>query len=174
MDRLSHVEGFDWDEGTIEKNWEKHHVSYVECEEVFLSRPLLVAEDGRYSKDEVRRLMENKGRKDLLRFRDEKEESKLWASHDSTEYVDYFKAKSVIFENLRPSTRTISIRLPESLIAHLKALAKRRDVPYQSLLKIFLTEKVEEELRSPAKVRSKSAVFSTGLASRRIIVAGMA
>jgi len=54
MDRLSHVEGFDWDEGTIEKNWEKHHVSYVECEEVFLSRPLLVAEDERHSKDEAR------------------------------------------------------------------------------------------------------------------------
>jgi len=54
MDRLSPVEGFNWDEGNIEKNWEKHHVSYVECEEVFLSRPLLVAEDERHSQDEAR------------------------------------------------------------------------------------------------------------------------
>ena len=154
MDRLSHVEGFDWDEGTIEKNWEKHHVSYVECEEVFLSQPLLAAEDETHSKDEARDYALGKtreGRKELPRFRNEKEEFEFWASHDSTEYVDYSKAKSVIFENLRPSTRTISIRLPESLIAHLKALAKRRDVPYQSLLKIFLTEKVEEELRSLRK-----------------------
>lgn len=89
--------------------------------------------------------------KKLPKFRNEREEVEFWASHDSTEYVDYSKAKSLIFENLRPSTRTISIRLPESLIAHLKVLANRRDVPYQSLLKMFLTEKVEEELRTLRK-----------------------
>lgn len=60
-------------------------------------------------------------------------------------------AKRVVFPKLKPSTKTISIRLPESLIEHLKVLANKRDVPYQSLLKMFLSEKVEEEMRSAAK-----------------------
>ena len=81
----------------------------------------------------------------LPKFRDEKEELAFWATHDSTDYVDYSKAKRVLFPNLKPSTRTISIRLPESLIEHLKVLANKRDIPYQSLLKMFLAEKVEEE-----------------------------
>jgi len=82
------------------------------------------------------------------RFRSEKEEFEFWSTHDSTGYVDYSKAKRVLFPNLKPSTRTISIRLPESLIEHLKLLANKRDIPYQSLLKIFLKEKVEEELHT--------------------------
>jgi len=81
----------------------------------------------------------------LPKCRDEKEEPAFWATHDSTDYVDYSKAKRVLFPNLKPSTRTISIRLPESLIEHLKVLANKRDIPYQSLLKMFLIEKVEEE-----------------------------
>ena len=81
----------------------------------------------------------------LPKFRDEKEELAFWATHDSTDYVDYSKAKRVLLPNLKPSTRTISIRLPESLIEHLKVLANKRDIPYQSLLKMFLAEKVEEE-----------------------------
>ncbi len=85
--------------------------------------------------------------KKLPKFKSEKEEFRFWSTHDSTEYIDYSKGKRVLFPNLKPSTRTISIRLPESLIEHLKVLANRRDVPYQSLLKIFLTEKVEEEFR---------------------------
>ena len=80
------------------------------------------------------------------KFKSEKEEFEFWSTHDSTEYVDYSKARRVLFSNLKPSTRTISIRLPESLIEHLKLLANKRDVPYQSLLKILLIEKVEEEL----------------------------
>lgn len=80
------------------------------------------------------------------KFKSEKEEFEFWSTHDSTEYVDYSKAKRVLFPNLKPSTRTISIRLPETLIDHLKLLANKRDIPYQSLLKIFLIEKVEEEL----------------------------
>lgn len=84
----------------------------------------------------------------IPKFKNEEEEREFWAKHDSTEYIDYSKAKKVIFPNLKPSTRTISIRLPESLIEHLKALANKRDVPYQSLLKIFLAEKVEEEMHS--------------------------
>ena len=76
----------------------------------------------------------------------EDEEREFWATHDSTEYVDWSKAeKNPILSRLRPSTRTVSIRLPESLIAELKTLANKRDVPYQSLVKIFLYEKIKEE-----------------------------
>jgi len=89
--------------------------------------------------------------KKIPKFKSEAEEVEFWATHDSTEYVDYSKAKRIVFPNLKPSTKTISIRLPESLIEHLKVLANKRDVPYQSLLKIFLSEKVEEELHGAAK-----------------------
>ena len=85
--------------------------------------------------------------KKIPEFKSEKEEFEFWSTHDSTEYIDYPKAKRVLFSNLKPSTRTISLRLPESLIEHLKLLANKRDIPYQSLLKMFLIEKVEEELR---------------------------
>lgn len=84
--------------------------------------------------------------KKIPEFKSEEEEFEFWATHDSTEYVDYSKGKRVLFSKLKPSTKTISIRLPEPLIERLKLLAKKRDVPYQSLLKIFLAEKVEDEL----------------------------
>ncbi|MBI3398870.1 MAG: BrnA antitoxin family protein [Deltaproteobacteria bacterium] len=86
--------------------------------------------------------------KKMPKFKSEKEETEFWATHDSTEYIDYSKARRVMFPNLKPSTRTISIRLPESLYEHLKVLANKRDVPYQSLLKMFLAEKVEDELHA--------------------------
>lgn len=89
--------------------------------------------------------------KKIPKFKSEAEESEFWTKHDSTEYVDYSTAKQVVFPKLKPSTRTISIRLPESLIQHLKLLANKRDVPYQSLLKMFLSEKVEEELHGAVK-----------------------
>jgi predicted DNA binding CopG/RHH family protein len=81
------------------------------------------------------------------KFRDENEERKFWAAHDSTEFVDWKKARRVTFPNLKPSVKTISIRLPQSMLEELKLLANKRDVPYQSLLKIFLAEKIKEELR---------------------------
>ena len=84
--------------------------------------------------------------KKIPKFRTEDEEREFWSTHDSTEYVDYSKAKKVLLPGLKPSTRSISIRLPESLIEKLKVLANERDVPYQSLLKILLAEKVKEEL----------------------------
>lgn len=88
----------------------------------------------------------NSKRKPIPHFKTEDEEREFWATHDSTEYVDWNKAeKNPTLTRLKPSTRTISIRLPESLIAELKALANKRDVPYQSLVKIFLSEKVKEE-----------------------------
>ena len=80
-------------------------------------------------------------------FKNEDDERDFWATHDSAEFVDWTKATRVLFPNLKPSTKTISLRLPESMIASLKLLANKRDVPYQSLLKVFLAEKVEEELR---------------------------
>ena len=80
-------------------------------------------------------------------FKNENAERDFWATHDSAEFVDWAKAKRAIFPNLKPSTKTISLRLPESMIASLKLLANKRDVPYQSLLKVFLAEKVEDELR---------------------------
>lgn len=85
--------------------------------------------------------------KKVPKFKSEKEESEFWSTHDSTEYVDYSRAKGVLLPNLKPSTKTISLRLPESLIKHLKVLANKRDVPYQSLLKMFLIERVKEEIR---------------------------
>jgi predicted DNA binding CopG/RHH family protein len=88
----------------------------------------------------------NSKRKPIPQFKSEDEERKFWATHDSTEYIDWSKAeKNLTLPRLKPSTRTISIRLPESLIAELKALANKKDVPYQSLVKIYLFEKVKEE-----------------------------
>lgn len=82
------------------------------------------------------------------RFRNEDEERDFWASHDSTEFVNWRQAERVKLPNLRPTTRTISIRLPEAMIERLKVLANKRDIPYQSLLKMFVADKIEEELRS--------------------------
>ena len=86
--------------------------------------------------------------KRLPRFKSEDEEREFWATHDSTEYVDPSKMKLTLFSSLQPSSRTISIRLPEYLLQNLKFLANQRDVPYQSLLKILLADKVKETLRS--------------------------
>ena len=79
-------------------------------------------------------------------FKDEDEERAFWATHDSAEYVDWRRAERVIFPNLKPSTRTISVRMPESMLEELKLLANRRDVPYQSLIKMFLRERIDGEL----------------------------
>ncbi|MBI4745369.1 MAG: BrnA antitoxin family protein [Deltaproteobacteria bacterium] len=86
--------------------------------------------------------------KKIPKFKNEDEELEFWSTHDSTEYVDFSKAKKALFPNLKPSTKTISVRLPESLIEHLKQLANKRDIPYQSLLKMFLAERVEQELHA--------------------------
>ena len=85
--------------------------------------------------------------KPMPRFDSEEHEREFWATQDSTQYVDWGRANRATLPLLKPSTRTISIRLPESLLQELKLLANKRDVPYQSLLKIFLAERVEQELR---------------------------
>ena len=78
-------------------------------------------------------------------FRSEAEERTFWETHDTTPFVDWGKARMAVFPNLKPSTETISLRLPAALLAELKALANKRDVPYQSLLKVFLAERVDRE-----------------------------
>jgi predicted DNA binding CopG/RHH family protein len=94
--------------------------------------------------------------KKIPKFKSEDEEREFWARHDSTEYIDWSKAKLTLFPNLKPSSKTISIRLPESLLENLKVLANKRDVPYQSLLKILLAEKVQEALQ-PQKRKGQAA-----------------
>ena len=85
-------------------------------------------------------------KKNIPKFRNEDEERNFWSTHDSNEFIDWRQARRLTFKNLKPSTKTISIRLPESLLDDLKLLANRRDVPYQSLLKIFLAERIKQEL----------------------------
>jgi len=78
-------------------------------------------------------------------FKTEDEEREFWSTHDSMDYVAWDRAERVTFPNLKPSVRTISIRLPVSMISSLKAHANKRDVPYQSLLKVFLAERLKQE-----------------------------
>ena len=85
-------------------------------------------------------------KKKIPTFKSEGEEREFWRNHDTADYVDWSEAKEVAFPNLRPSTRTISLRLPEAMLEDLKNLARKRDVPYQSLIKIMLAERIEAEL----------------------------
>ena len=80
--------------------------------------------------------------KPIPRFKTEAEERKFWETHDSADYVDWSKAERVRLPNLKPSTTAISIRLPVGLLEQIKVAANKRDVPYQSLIKMWLAEKV--------------------------------
>ena len=84
-------------------------------------------------------------KKPVPEFRSEEDERNFWAKHDSTGIIDWQAAQRRRFPNLKPSLRTISLRLPVSMIEDLKVLANKRDVPYQSLLKVFLAERLERE-----------------------------
>ena len=81
-------------------------------------------------------------------FSSEDEEREFWSKSESTEYIDWSQSKKMMLPNLKPSTKKISLRLPEIMIDELKILANKRDVPYQSLLKMFLSEKIKQELHS--------------------------
>ena len=83
--------------------------------------------------------------KPIPRFKNEDEERDFWATHDTTDYLNLSSRIKLNFPNLKPSTKTITIRLPASLLNLLKTLANKKDVPYQSLMKVFLAEKVREE-----------------------------
>ncbi|HDZ02128.1 MAG TPA: hypothetical protein ENH52_11835 [Nitrospirae bacterium] len=87
-------------------------------------------------------------KKRIPKFMNEDKEREFWATHDSTDYIDWNKGKKIVLSKLKPSIKTISLRLPESMLEELKLLANKRDVPYQSLLKIFLAERIEEELET--------------------------
>ena len=93
----------------------------------------------------MKAIMNKKKLKTLPTFRSEEEERNFWARKDSADYIDWTEAKRVVFPNLAPSVRTISLRLPVTIIARLKQLANKRDMPYQSLLKMFLAERLDEE-----------------------------
>ncbi|UTF51118.1 BrnA antitoxin family protein [Desulfomicrobium sp. ZS1] len=80
-------------------------------------------------------------------FKTEAEEREFWESHDSTDYVDWRLARPVFLPNLKPSTKTISLRLPEALLDRIKIEANKRDMPYQSLIKAWLAEDVDESRR---------------------------
>jgi len=86
-------------------------------------------------------------KKQVPRFRSEDDERSFWAKHDSTKFINWQDAERRRFPHLKPSLRTISLRLPVSMIEDLKMLANKRDVPYQSLLKVFLAERLEKERR---------------------------
>ncbi len=94
--------------------------------------------------------MSKRKRRQIPTFGSEEQERSFWAERDSTDYVNWTAARRRSFPNLRPTLRTISLRLPESMIGHLKALANKRDVPYQSLLKQFLAERLKRELSQRA------------------------
>lgn len=176
-------DGFDWDQGNINKNWKRHGVSDVECEQVFFNQPIIILPDVKHSVSEERFLLLGRTdtdrllfvvfsvraklvrvisardmnrkekrstkhmKKQIPKFKNEEAERKFWATHDSTAYVNWADAKKVIFPDLKPTARLISIRLPESMIQELKSVANKWDVPYQSLLKMFLAERLEDELR---------------------------
>lgn len=81
-------------------------------------------------------------------FETEDEERDFWDTHDSTEYIEWSKAEKAVFPNLKPSTESISLRLPQTLLARIKSLANAKDIPYQSLMKTFLADKVKQELKA--------------------------
>jgi len=84
-------------------------------------------------------------RKPVPEFKSEAEERAFWEEHDTADYLDWSRAEVVQFPNLKLSTSTISLRLPAQLLSDLKVLANKRDVPYQSLLKVYLAERIAEE-----------------------------
>jgi predicted DNA binding CopG/RHH family protein len=86
--------------------------------------------------------------KKIPKFKTENEEREFWAKADSSSYLDWSKARRAVFSNLKPSLKTISLRLPESMLDELKLLANKHDVPYQSLIKMFLAERINRELKS--------------------------
>ena len=85
--------------------------------------------------------------KEIPTFQNEDEEREFWAREDSMDYLDWAEAEEVIFSKLKPSTRTISLRLPELMLNELRIIANKRDIPYQSLIKMFLKERIDAELK---------------------------
>jgi len=91
--------------------------------------------------------------KQIPNFETEDEERAFWATHDSMDYLDWSQAKPAMLSRLKPSTKTISLRLPESMLNELRLLANKRDIPYQSWIKIVLQERIDQELQGRAVAR---------------------
>jgi predicted DNA binding CopG/RHH family protein len=87
-------------------------------------------------------------KKPIPKFKSEDAEREFWATHDSTDYIDWRRGKRLTLPNLKPSSQTISLRLPKPMLDRLKLLANKRDVPYQSLLKMFVAERLKVEFES--------------------------
>lgn len=85
--------------------------------------------------------------KEIPVFKNEDKEREFWAKADSTEYIDWDNAQVAMLPNLKPTTRSISLRIPESMLDQLRLIANKRDVPYQSLIKIFLKDRINDELK---------------------------
>ncbi|MBK9155828.1 MAG: BrnA antitoxin family protein [Chloracidobacterium sp.] len=86
--------------------------------------------------------------KEIPKFKTEDEEREFWSTHDSTDYFDWDKAECVVFPKLKPTTRTISLRLPQSMLDRLRAAANKRDVPYQSFIKMILQDRLDQEFKA--------------------------
>ncbi|MEW6407047.1 MAG: BrnA antitoxin family protein [Chloroflexota bacterium] len=83
-------------------------------------------------------------------FQSEDQEREFWATHDSTDYVDWSRAERVVFPKLKPTTKTISLRMSEAMLNELKLLANKMDIPYQSLIKVYLQERIDKDLHHQA------------------------
>jgi predicted DNA binding CopG/RHH family protein len=92
-----------------------------------------------------------KKKPELPRFKSEQEEREYWQQEDSADIVDWSKAQRAVFPNLKPSTTAISIRFPDSMLAQIKLAANKRDIPYQSLIKVWLSERLEASLAGALK-----------------------
>ena len=107
----------------------------------------------------------------IPKFKNEDEERKFWATHSPLDYFDSSTARRVLFPNLKPSLKSISIRLPADMLAELKVLANKKDVPYQSLAKIYLARQIALERgtlsRSPKKKSARRATAQEGASRRR-------
>ena len=91
-----------------------------------------------------------KGLKEIPNFKNEDEERSFWSKEDASNYIDWDDGEITAFPILKPSTKTISLRIPETMLEELRTIANKRDVPYQSLIKIFLKEKINSELNRSA------------------------
>ena len=95
-------------------------------------------------------MSKDKKLKDIPKFKNEDEEREFWAKADATEYFDMDKPVKLDLSKLKPTTESISLRLPESMLDEIRRIANKHDVPYQSLIKIFLKERIDQELKSSA------------------------
>lgn len=95
-------------------------------------------------------------KKKIPLFKTEDEERMFWARHDSTEHIDWSKAERVVLSKLKPSVKTISLRLSAVMLDELKLLAHKRDIPYQSLMKLYLAERIRAEMFKPGLNKLKA------------------